>query len=176
MVRKISVQHDENIDSSPQKPALKLPIQVLTVYDVARLVREAEKLEEFFTRGAVTGAKAKDVPQLSRQMELLVENNQLNVLHKEDRASLVYFLNELRSNAPVVHLSFATEPKPEFLSKLMNWFRVEAHPHILFKIGLRPAIAAGCIVRTNNKYFDFSFKQRFSDSKGKLAQYLGAGQ
>lgn len=174
MVRKIAVQHDGAKKVADQKTEFILPRQILTAADVLRLSNELEELEEFFTRGAIKGADAKELPQFSKAMATIIESNTLNMLHKDDRERLKLLLEGLIKNSPVVHLSFAAEPKPEFLMKLIDWFRREAHPYLLFKIGLRPAIAAGCIVRTTNKSFDLSFKQRFSDSKEKLAVSMGA--
>ena len=51
----------------------------------------------------------------------------------------------------------------------MAWFRAEAHPYVLLKVGLQPNIAAGCVIRTSNKYFDLSFRNQFSRSKDKLS-------
>jgi len=39
---------------------------------------------------------------------------------------------------------------------------------------LQPTIAAGCIVRTPNKVFDFSLRERFADAEGLLLQALDA--
>lgn len=151
---------------------LVLPVQVYTHADVSRLSREAQDLETFFTQAAIKGASTKSVPQVSQQLGTLIDDNKLNLLHKEDRSLLITFMNTLRDKAPVVHASFATDPKPDFLMKLVMWFRREAHPYVLLQVGLQPNIAAGCIFRTTNKYFDFSFKRHFQDSKMKLAAAL----
>lgn len=154
---------------SVKEETLKLPVQVYSYADVARLAREAEELELFFTQAAVRGASNKSMPQLSQLLNLIINDNKLNLLHKDDRAHLITFLKSLRETAPIVHASFAADPKPDFLMKIVGWFRREAHPYVLLQVGLMPNIAAGCIFRTTNKYFDFSFKHHFQDSKKKLA-------
>lgn len=151
---------------------LSLPVQIFTQADVSRLGRETEKLEAFFAQAALQGANAKTVPQVSLQLNALINENKLSILQSDDRKKLQVFLDSLRASAPIVHASFATDPKPEFLMKLVMWFRAEAHPYVLLQVGLQPNIAAGCIFRTTNKYFDFSFKRHFQDSKAKLAVAL----
>jgi F0F1-type ATP synthase delta subunit len=156
------------------EPKLILPLQILTQADVSRLDREIRELEVFFDEAAIKGATTKTVPQTSQLLTALCNENKLNLLQENDRLEAAKFFKMLREHAPVVHASFATDPKPDFLMKLMNWFRREAHPYVLFKIGLQPTIAAGCILRTTNKYFDFSFKQHFNKSKEKLSTSLRA--
>lgn len=156
------------------KQQLVLPVQILTLADISRLVREVEALGAFFEEAAIKGASTKTVPQTSQLLTALCNENNLNLLQEPDRQAAAAFLKMLRTKAPIVHASFATDPKPDFLMKLMNWFRREAHPYVLFKVGLQPTIAAGCIFRTDNKYFDFSFKQHFKESKAKLSSVLRA--
>ena len=156
----------------PQQAELSLPIQVITRADVSRLTREVEGLVAFFEQAAIRGATAQTVPQLSAQLTALLNENKLNVLREEDRQKLTDFLSHVRTKAPVVHASFAVDPKPDFLMRITAWFRQEAHPHVLLQLGLRPSIAAGCVFRTTNKYFDFSFKKHFEDSKSALGKSL----
>jgi len=164
----------EAMDKPKKKEeALTLSLQVLTPADVSRLNREVEDIEDFFSTAAVRGGtEAKSMPQVSQFLNNLLKDNSLNILHKADRTQLGEFLSGVMKSAPIVHASFATEPRPEFLMKLIAWFRREAHPYVLFKIGLQPTIAAGCVIRTTNKYFDFSFKRHFADSKAKLGDAL----
>ncbi len=166
----IRIMHDE--EGKLSDITLQLPLQVLTTADISRLTREAEELGDFFTKAATKRSTSKEMPQISRAMEALAEQNKLNLLHEADRKILGGFLGNVLNTAPVVHLSFAVEPRPETLAKLMEWFRREANPSLLFKIGLQPALAAGCVVRTTNKVFNFSFRRRFEENKDKLATAL----
>lgn len=133
-----------------------------------------EDLDEFFTQAALKATNAKTVPQASLQLSAIAQENGLNLLQKEDRLAVGQFLKRDMSKAPIVHASFATDPRPDFLMKLAAWFRNEAHPHVLLQIGLQPNIAAGCIIRTSNKYFDFSFQEHFKNSKLKLIAAMKA--
>ena len=153
---------------------LKLPIQIMTKADVSRLDREMREFEDFFASAAVSGASAKTVPQPSQLLTILLNENNFNLLKADDRQKVITFLGTLRAKVPVIHISFAVDPKPDFLMRIVNWFRTQAHPYALVQIGLRPSIAAGCVIRTTNKYFDFSFKKHFEDNKAKLTEALKA--
>jgi F0F1-type ATP synthase delta subunit len=59
-----------------------------------------------------------------------------------------------------------------FISKIISWFRKEVNPQILLQVGVQPNITAGCVLRTPNKYFDLSLKQRMLQNKDSLAQKL----
>lgn len=151
---------------------LSLPIQVVSLSDVSRLEREIESINDFFEKSSIQGADAKNIPQISLSMRSIIEDNNLNIIDKVDRKKLTDFIVGLKTSAQIVNISFAVEPKPEILMKLLQWFRTNAGPNVLLRVGLQPNIAAGCIVRTQNKYFDLSFKHQFSESKSKLAQAL----
>jgi len=151
---------------------LTLPLQVISQNDVSRLEREIEVLNDFFMQSSFKGANAKTLPQVSTSLKSVFEDNKLNILEEKDRAQVKQFIAGLRTSAKLVNISFAVEPKPDVLMKILSWFRKEAHPHVLFRVGLQPNIAAGCIVRTQNKYFDLSFKQQFAKSKQKLTDAL----
>ena len=150
-----------------------LPLQVISMSDVSRLEREIETINDFFDKSSLQGANAKNIPQISTSMRTILEDNKLNIIDVQDRKKLTEFIGILKKSAVVVSISFAVEPKPDSLMKLLQWFRAEAHPLVVFKVGLQPTIAAGCVVRTSNKYYDFSFKHQFAESKAKLTQALG---
>ena len=71
-----------------------------------------------------------------------------------------------------MHISFSSEPTPIFLERLLSWIRREINPLVLLTIGLQPAIGAGCIVRTTNKYFDLSLRQTFIDKRKLLLEQI----
>lgn len=162
------------LSTKPANSKLVLPLQVLTMADVNRLKRELDAVEDFFSEAAIKGATTKSVPQTSQSLAAFCKLNAINLLKEQERQTATEFFTMLRKTAPVVHASFATDPKPDFLMKLITWFRREAHPYVIFKVGLQPSIGAGCVLRTDNKYYDFSFKEHFKKSKAKLPSALRA--
>lgn len=159
---------------APSSHELKLPLSVVSRSDISRSLRELDKVDDYFHQAAVRGARDLAMPSLSRVLDSLASANGLNLLHADHRATLKEFLARLKAKAPVVHMSFPSEPSPSFLAKLLEWFRREAHPHVVLHIGLQPELAAGCLVRTTNKLHDFSFRKRFENSKQKLMGALEA--
>ncbi len=50
----------------------------------------------------------------------------------------------------------------------MTWLRQNIHPYVMVTVGVQPTIAAGCIVRSTNKYFDFSLRENFAGNRDIL--------
>lgn len=155
------------------KRALELPTLVFGPIEVHRLARELEALEEYMVQvGIRDKGKQPLLPKTSRLLESLVGNNNFNLLLPADRAELAAFLKMVETNAPVVHVSLAADPSSAFTAKIVAWFRANIHPYALLHLGLQPTIAAGCIVRTNSKVFDFSLRNRFYDKRSMLLEAI----
>ncbi len=152
---------------------LHLPLSIVTKVDAGRLIRELDQIDTFLKGAAIRepGTPVK-MPRTSRLLDETVQVNKLNLLHEDDRTRLIQFVNQVRSNAPVMHISFSADPSPAFTQKLITWLRSEIHPLVLLQIGLQPNIGAGCVLRTTNKYFDFSLRERLKEKGGLLAETL----
>lgn len=152
---------------------LQLPVSIISRSDLGRLFREVNALDNFLEAAAVRepGTSIK-LPKTSRLLDEMVQVNKLNVLLEADRKRLQQFLESVRLEAPVLHMSFSADPSPLFAQRLITWLRQEMHPLVMLQIGLQPSIGAGTIVRTTNKYFDFSLRRRFYDSRDILIQRL----
>lgn len=152
---------------------LHLPLSVVSKVDVGRLLREVEAVDSFLNQSAIRepGTPVK-LPRTSRLFDETVEVNKLNVLHDDDRARLFDFLKQLKSKAPILHMSFSADPSPLFTQRLIKWLRAEIHPLVLLQIGMQPNMGAGCVVRTSNKYFDFSLRSRFKERGDMLTGLL----
>lgn len=141
---------------------LQIPSGVVTKVDVGRLLRELEGLDEFLEQAAVRkpGSSIK-MPKTSKMLDEMLNINKLNGLVEDDRTRLMNFLIMLRAKAPVLHMSFSADPSPAFTQKLIIWIRDNIHPFVILQMGLQPNIGAGCVIRTTNKYFDFSLRADF---------------
>lgn len=154
---------------------MALPNAVVTRADVGRLAKEAETLDSALNAASVRGNGA----ELPKTTQLLTETagiNKLNLLQAEDRKTLLEFLQKTRANAPTLHMSFNSDPSPTFQQGLITWVRREINPAILLQIGLNPSIGAGCVVRTTNKFFDFSLKRRFTEQRELLIAKLNGDE
>lgn len=155
---------------------LQLPVSIVGRVDLGRLIRELTALDEFLNQAALRDPEAQlSLPRTSQLLEHTALSNKLNLLEEAERRKLLDFMETLRQKAPILHISFAADPSPVFLHKLLEWLRREIHPLVLVQIGLQPSIAAGCVVRTPDKYYDFSLRRHFTDNRGILIERLGAG-
>ncbi len=155
--------------------AMTLPLGVTSQADIGRLMREVDALDDFMHQAAIrTPGSSLKLPKSSRLLDEITNNNQLNMLHEQDRTRLKAFLTAVRAKAPVLHMSFSADPSSLFMQKLMTYLRREIHPIVLVHTGLQPMLGAGCIVRTGNKYFDFSLRQRFASSRNLLLEKIHA--
>lgn len=156
-----------------QAEQLQLPMGVVTRSDAGRLVREAESVDNFLSQATLRQpGTAVQLPKTSNLFGELVSVNKLNMLQEEDRQLLIRFLQAVKTTAPVLHISFNTDPSPLFQQRLITSIRQQMHPFVLLQIGLHPSIGAGCVVRTTNKYYDFSLRKRFSDKRDLLVSKL----
>lgn len=156
---------------------LTLPTLVAGPTDVARLQRELASLDDYLHQAALRGRGRPSDPKLpktSRLLDELASFNKLNFLQPADRQRAAAWLEGLKQAAPVVTISFATDPSSAFMVKLVTWLRQNIHPQLLVRTGLQPTIAAGCTLRTPNHYYDFSLRQRFSDKRALLIDRLQA--
>jgi F0F1-type ATP synthase delta subunit len=152
---------------------LKLPDSLIGLPDVTRLTRELNSLNDFFD-GAQTRPKgtAMQPPKVSRVLNELAQTNQTSLLQADGRAQLFKRLQELYDSAPSMHISFAVEPSPRALEKILVWMRANIHPNVLLQVGLQPAIAAGCVLRSTNKVFDMSLRSNLKKQSGYLTQLV----
>ncbi len=154
-------------------PVLSLPVMATSTADVGRLMRELEEVDNTLLQLGLRAAGGEiKLPRTSRLMDMTLQLNKLNLLEPMHRALLERFLIAIRAKAPVLHMSFSTDPSPVFIEKLIVWLRLEIHPELLLTVGLQPTIGAGCVVRTTNKYFDFSLRQDFVKKRDLLLEML----
>lgn len=155
------------------KKSLTLPLLVASPADLGRLIRELEMIDNNLLQlGLRQGGDKVKMPKTSKLMDETIELNKLNLLHETDRKLLSTFLLQVKTKAPVLHISFSVDPSVSVIEKLMTWLRREIHPLVLLTIGLQPNIGAGCIVRTTNKYFDLSLGQDFASKRELLMSKL----
>lgn len=133
-----------------------LPITVASPVDLGRVIRELEAIDSTMSQSAIRGEQTPALPKMSEMLNQVVELNKLDLLQGDHRKLLLQFLVSIRDRAPRLHMSFSADPSPQFSEKLTAWLREKIHPLVLVTFGLQPNIGAGCVMRTTNKYFDFS--------------------
>lgn len=155
------------------KQSMTLPVQIATPVDVGRLLREIQNVNETLLQLQLRqSGQQPALPKISSTLEELVQLNKLNLLQEADRKQLEAFLQKLKNNAPIVHVSFSAEPSIPFMEKLVAWLRREIDPLIIVTVGLQPAIGAGCVVRTTNKQYNFSLRENFKKKRDLLRDQI----
>jgi len=152
---------------------LKLPNTVISPIDIGRLLRELSSLDDFFasTKSRQPGTTMQ-LPKLSRQLDLLSHDNEINLLDESHRQALSRNLKEIYETGPKLHFSFASEPAYKPFEQILIWVRRNIHPHTLVTVGLQPGIAAGCVVRSTNKVFDMSLRTDLEKQRPYLASLI----
>lgn len=148
---------------------LILPAEISGRDDVTKSLRELESLNDFMLQAELKRANLR-LPAVSRLLASLAEANNYDLADKRQRLQLITFLNRIRSLAPQIHLSLASEPSQTALTKIIGWLRAELSAYTLLEIGIQPSMVAGCRIRTTNKLFDFSLRRQLEAAEPALRQ------
>ncbi len=155
-----------------------LPTLILGPADVNRALLELQKLDDNLRQAAILQAPSSDsvrtlpLPSVSRPIKNLIEVNGSDLSQDDDREHLIAFMQSLQQHAPVLHVSFASEPSAAFTAHIAEWLRKNISKYTLIQIGLQPSIAAGCIVRTPSKVFDLSLRRHLQQKRSLMQDLM----
>lgn len=152
---------------------IKIPLSLAGQADINRILREIGRIDEFFLSANIRkSGTPNQPPRVTRTLSALAQDNRLNLLRSEDRMVIKSRLEDILKNAPNLHISFAAEPSPRILERLLAWLRENIHPETLVVIGLQPNIAAGIMLRTPNKIFNLSLQAHLKSQEEYLAKLI----
>src|SRR3989344_9131647 len=140
--------------------------------DINRLLRELEQIEQASISSAAAKGKEIPAPGPSNMLTQVATTNSYDLGRSDSRGELVAALAKIHDHAPLLHISFASEPSPKVVETLLQWLRSNIHIYALLQIGLAPAIGAGCVLRTPNKIFDLSLGASLQKQKPYLVQLI----
>ncbi|MEX1995681.1 MAG: hypothetical protein WD887_02805, partial [Candidatus Saccharimonadales bacterium] len=146
--------------------------EIIGPADITRLTRELNSLDDFLVGSSHKKTADKSPPRITRLLELVAKENQVNLLEAEARTGLAALLKKTADSSPLLHISFAADPPPKALERILIWLRENIHPHVLLQVGLQPGIAAGCVLRTPNKLFDMSLRSNLKKQEPYLAKLI----
>lgn len=164
-------------DQSTNNTGFVIPPTVVTKVDIARLLSEAETLDNDLTTAAIrtrTGASASPPPIISEQLTDFLTANQLKIDDDQQRQQLIAALRQLKSAVPTVHLTFASVADQTSLQQIVTWLRQSIHPQAVMTVGLQPSLIGGVYVRTANQVFDLSVRAQLANHRGALVKELEA--
>lgn len=157
-------------DQSSTHALLALPDTIVSSADIARVERELSILHDSYSQQRLRGQNI--ALPISRSLEAVSEKNSYNLHTAEHRQALAAALRTIKAKAPVVHVSFASEPSTAAIGRLVQWFRAEVHAYALIIVGVVPSIVGGCIVRTPNSVYDMSIGEVLERGKPLLVEYI----
>lgn len=150
------------------------PKQLISSVDLSRTIRELQALDESLRQTQLR--KPGEPTKLSRSsltLEDMARLNDVSLLDERQREQLIALLQALLEHSPRIHMSVAAEPSGQFVQNITAWMRQKIHPTILVEVGLQPTLAAGCMIRTTNKVFDMSLRNRLAESRSLLSEKIG---
>lgn len=159
--------------------SFKLPPSITTAEILSsvrfEIARELEWREQAAVKALVTQkAPSRDeLPPLSPEAEdVLAAWCGGRTPEEQDVRGLSEFL---KTYHPVtVHLTMAALPVREQRDRLVTWFRKNCHPDTLIAFTADRTIGGGIVVRTPNRVFDLSFRQRLERGKGHIPEAVRA--
>lgn len=161
------------MEHSTKQKYLVLPVSVINLVDIGRLLGEAQAVDDFLEQSAIRQpGTALAMPKMTKTLEELVTANKMNLLVTEERKALIDMLTSIHQKSPQLHMSFSAEPSQVFMQKLTTYLRENVHPYVLIQIGLQPTIGAGFMLRTTNKYYDFSLRTALKAKHSELIKSI----
>ena len=134
---------------APKARELTLPFLVVSPGDVARLKREVEALNDYLHQAGLRkgGDETPKLPRTSRLLDELAGANKLELLSSASREQLIEYLGYLSERAPVIAISFASDPSSGFTVKIVAWL----HGAINVGNGNAVGFRRGSLLRKNRE-------------------------
>ncbi len=150
-----------------------LPLSIVGTSDISSLQRELNAVDDFFVSANIRAAGSPvQTPRVTKALESIARENGYSLLEETHRKALTEQFKIIKQTAPKIHISFAAEPSPKALERILAWFRGSVHPQALIQVGLQPNIAAGCVIRTPNKLFDMSLRVYLEKQENYLIELI----
>ena len=154
--------------------AFNLPSNINTPQLLEAVEFEVERLRTWLSDSEVkrkVGAKAVAEPSRSPETQTLIDGwLEGRTMTVETLAGLASELTKLK---PVtVHLTLAALPGESLKLTLIEWFRTNCCPDLLISFSADRTIGGGLIIRTPNRIFDYSFRQRLIDGRSKIPELI----
>lgn len=153
-----------------------LPPQVVGKADINNLLHEIELLESELLKlkgqASLSASQKSTLLRVTDELAQTAAVNDYDLKKASDRQKFTKTLIDIRDQAPLLHISFAAESSPKVTQAILAWLRGNVHRYALLHIGLQPAIAAGCVLRTPNKIFDLSLRASFEKRQPYLVELI----
>jgi len=123
------------------------------------------------TKARVTNATTTaERPHLSAQLRAVLATAGVKEDDLARLQTLSTQLEDLRKQAPVVHLLLTALPNRPQKHQFVQWFREHIHPHLLLTFATRSDIGGGVIVQAGSHVYDFSFREQLIHNKKRIGE------
>lgn len=154
--------------------AFSLPSVIYTPQLLQSVDFEVERLRSWMSDSAVkrkVGSAPDPEPSHSSETQLVLDSwlagQAMNVTRLTD------LISQLRALKPViVYITLAALPPEALRLHLVQWFRANCREDVLINFSADRTIGGGVIIRTPNRIFDFSFRQRLVEGRLKLPEII----
>ena len=160
--------------AAPAKPGFRLPDSVYSPELLASVNYDIDQYMQWYRQARVqqkVGAPQSEEPTYSAETVQVIKawlgDSKPTV---ELLEALVKHLHKLK--LPVVHITLAALPNHAQRSQLVDWFRANATHDMLMSFVADRNIGGGVLVRTPNRVFDYTWKQRLVEGRSKLAELV----
>jgi hypothetical protein len=150
------------------KVALSLPSILVSRQDIVEVRRELGVFIDSTMQSVLRHDNPVKYPAISAELQAVTSVNQVDLRSEAQCRKLLTDLEQLSNRAPVINFSFADEPPPEVLQKIVAWLRKEVNPEVVIKTGLNPTIAGGMIMQTPMHRYDLSLRRQLNNHRKDL--------
>jgi hypothetical protein len=153
---------------------LKLPTSIDTPQSLEAVRYDMEQLRAWLSDSVIkrkAGAKLNPEPSRTPQTEEALTswlNGRPPTITK-----LSELIADLRELHPViVHITLVTMPGTSMRQQIVMWLRTNCRADVLVGFSADRTIGGGIIIRTPNRIFDYSFRQRLSEGRVKIPEII----
>lgn len=157
---------------------LEFPASICAPEQVTAVRYELQSYADWMSNDSVrrqTGTVQLEEPSLSDDTIVLLKSWQEgDPISSRSVAELAGYLAKL--SLPVIHVMLAATPNKSFREEMAKWFREVGGRDYMVSISINRMIGGGAIIRTPNRYYDYSFAHRVVACRGKLPVLVRAAQ
>jgi len=154
--------------------AFELPPVIYSRELLESVIYELEQYLEWYHQSRVkakVGSQPAAEPTYSAETSLVIKtwfaDQKTTITALEE---LVEYLKSIE--LPVVHVTMAALPNHAQRAQLVDWFRRTTGQPLLISFVADRNLGGGVVVRTPNHIFDYSWRERLTSGRGKLAEIV----
>lgn len=134
---------------------IKLPSSVINISQLSELVTQLDE-------GELSVGFAKNFFEVNPRI------NQTS----QDIKMITEYLNRLLDRPVEMEVTFAQEADMDFITEITNWARENVHSNMMLNIKIDPLLTGGFVMRSPQRIYDFSWKNKLDTQRELLARLV----